>query len=232
MLLPNKNFLTACFPYTHTAAALNTLFAPLQAWAFFKSAIKLNQCVFRVDGEWDFITILWLRGLAHFPKVLNGITFSTFLTTFHHFSSSLSLSYHLFGSDSFIASSPEEGFHHNAVEMYGSLFGVSSCVLEPLSLSLSQLAPAAQLCGSREMDNLWGDGGGGGEHCPFYRMASQSSKTLDIGKIRPWLKFVCWYKSSNHGRASINCGKSWSRLFCPFAFFFIRMRMWAEFSPW
>ena len=38
------------------------------------------------------------------------------------------------------------------VEMYGSLFG-GPCV-ESLSLSLSQLAPAAQLCRSREMDNL------------------------------------------------------------------------------
>ena len=95
----------------------------------------------------------WLRGAAH-SKGLVESHFPLSLQLSLIFSLSLSLSYHLSCSDSFIASSPEEGFHHNAVEMYGSLFGVSSCMAEPLSLSLSQLAPAAQLCGSREMDNL------------------------------------------------------------------------------
>ena len=99
--------------------------------------------------------------------------------------------FHITFIHSSIASSPEEGFQHNVVEMYGrlpiwrhlfsapatftfpftftfpltfpftfsmrcmagSLFG-GTMVPEPLSLSLSQLAPAARLCGSREMDNL------------------------------------------------------------------------------
>ena len=71
-------------------------------------------------------------------------------------------------------------FQHRIVKTYGSLFG-GSCVCShfPFHFLLSCMV----LCGSREIDNLRGDGGGGGGHCPSCCMTLQSSKGYTLPQL-------------------------------------------------